>query len=135
MRLAPSVGSRPLILVVDDLESLRRVITRALLRAGYHVLTAATYAQAIELVDRLRVQPQAAVIDLHLPVVPGEGVAAELRRRAPDLPLLFVSAGGHDQDEVLPGLLLEKPFSLNTLCYLVGNLLALRAQGMPLHSA
>jgi two-component system OmpR family response regulator len=130
MRFDHSPKSPPVILVVDDLESLRLMITRALLRAGYHVLTAANYAQAIRLIDQLGVQPQAAVIDLHLPAVSGDELTAELRRRVPDLPLLFVSAGGHDQDELLPGLLLEKPFSLKTLCYLVGNLLTLRAQGV-----
>ena len=40
-----------------------------------------------------------------------------------------------DQDALLPGLLLEKPFSFRALCSILANLLALGAEGLPIHSA
>ena len=131
MHLADRLADRPLILVVDDLESVRNVITLALLRAGYHVLTASTQGEAVGLLDRLKLRLNAAVIDLHFPVVSGDEVTAELRRRQPDLPLIFLSAGGHDQDVLLPGLLLEKPFSFKALRSILANVLAMSADGNP----
>jgi CheY-like chemotaxis protein len=135
MHSTARVADRPLILVVDDVESVRNLTTLALLRAGYHVLTASTHAEAFGLLDRLELRVDAAVIDLHFPVVSGDDVTAELRRRQPNLPLIFLSAGGHDQDVLLPGLLLEKPFSFKTLCSILANLLALNAAGIPIHPA
>jgi DNA-binding response OmpR family regulator len=127
MSVSHALEGRPLILVVDDTASLRPVIARTLLRAGYHVLTASGSAQAIALLEQLQVEPDLAVIDLNLPLVSGEELAGELSRRVPGLPLLFVSSGGHDEDAVLPGLLLEKPFSFKVLCRLVANMLVLDA--------
>jgi two-component system, cell cycle sensor histidine kinase and response regulator CckA len=134
MSVADRLSDQPLILVVDDFESVRTLITLALLRAGYHVLSASSQAEAIALVDRLRLQVSAAVIDLHFPITSEDQVTTELRRRQPDLPLVFLSAGGHDQDALLPGLLLEKPFSFRALCTILANLLALSAEGIRIHS-
>jgi two-component system cell cycle sensor histidine kinase/response regulator CckA len=134
MRVAHQLSGRPLILVVDDFESVRTLTTLALLRAGYHVLSASSHAEAIALLDRLKLQLSAAVVDLHFPITSEDQVITELRRRQPDLPLVFLSAGGHDQDALLPGLLLEKPFSFRALCTILANLLALSGGGIPIHS-
>jgi CheY-like chemotaxis protein len=135
MHLDDRLADRPWILVVDDLESVRDLTTLALLRAGYQVLAASTQGEAVGLLDRLKLRLNAAVIDLHFPVVSGDEVTAELRRCQPDLPLIFLSAGGHDQDVLLPGLLLEKPFSLKVLRSVLANVLAMSADGIPIHPA
>lgn len=135
MRIAHPLWDRPLILVVDDFEGVRNLTTLALLRAGYHVLSAASHAEAIELLDRLKLPLNAAVIDLHFPIASEEEVTTELNWHQPGLPLIFLSPGGHDQDALLPGLLLEKPFSFRTLCSILANVLALSEEGIPIHSA
>lgn len=123
MQVSDVLTTRPLILVVDDTDGVRWTLARALLRAGYHVLTASCAADALKLLGRLRARPDLAVIDLYMPQVSGEELATELSSRHPRLPIVFVSAYGHDPDAVLPGLLLEKPFRLEVLCRIITNLL------------
>jgi DNA-binding NtrC family response regulator len=128
MRASDALATRPLILVVDDTESLRGILARAFLRTGFHVITAPGASDALRLLDQLEARPDLAVIDLYLPLVSGEELAAELSRRQPRLPLLFLSAFGHVPDAVLPGLLLEKPFRLEVLCRIVAHALETEPQ-------
>jgi CheY-like chemotaxis protein len=125
MAVTDVLATRPLILVVDDIESVRSVLARALVRAGYHVITASSAPEALGLLDQLQVRPHLAVIDLYMPGASGEELAAELAGLHPRLPVLFVSAFGHEPDTVLPGLLFEKPLSLGMLCKTVTHMLVL----------
>jgi CheY-like chemotaxis protein len=127
MAVTDVLATRPLILVVDDIESVRSILARALVGAGYHVITASSAAEALGLLDQLQVRPYLAVIDLYMPGTSGEELAAELAERHPRLPILFVSAFGHEPDTVLPGLLFEKPLSLGILCQAVTHMLVLTA--------
>jgi CheY-like chemotaxis protein len=129
MPITDTLMTRPLILVVDDMGSVRSVLARALLDAGYHVLTASEASGALRLLDRLPARPDLAVIDLYMPHGPGEALAAELSRRHPGLPLIFLSAFGHHPDAVLPGLLFEKPVRLGALCRTIAHMLGLAAGG------
>ena len=131
MAVTDVLATRPLILVVDDIEGVRSVLARALVGAGYHVITASSAAEALGLLGQLQVRPDLAVIDLYMPGTSGEELAAELARRHPRLPVLFVSAFGHEPDAVLPGLLFEKPLSLGMLCRTVTHMLALTAGLLP----
>jgi CheY-like chemotaxis protein len=123
MHVTDTLMTRPLILVVDDTGSVRSVLARALLDAGYHVLTASDAFDALRLLDRLPARPDLAVIDLYMPQGSGEALAAELSRRQPGLPLVFLSAFGHHPDAMLPGLLFEKPVRLGVLCRAIAHLL------------
>jgi len=89
LRVADQLSDRPLILVVDDFESVRTLITLALLRAGYHVLSASSHAEAIALLDRLRLQVSGAVLDLHFPITSEDQVTTEMRRRSRTFPCFF----------------------------------------------
>jgi CheY-like chemotaxis protein len=123
MHLTDTLMTRPLILVVDDTGSVRSVLARALLDAGFHVLTASDASDALRLLDRLPARPDLAVIDLYMPQGSGEALAAELSRRQPNLPLVFLSAFGHHPDAMLPGLLFEKPVRLAVLCRAIAHIL------------
>jgi CheY-like chemotaxis protein len=127
MPLTNALTNRRLILVVDDTGSVRSVLARGLLDAGYHVLTASGADDALSLLDRLQTRPDLAVIDLYMPQGSGETLAAKLSRRHPKLPIVFLSAFGHDPDIVLPGLLFEKPVRLAVLCRTVAHMLLLAA--------
>jgi DNA-binding NtrC family response regulator len=107
--------------------SVRSVLARALLDAGYHVLTASDASEALRLLDRLPARPDLAVIDLYMPEGSGEALAPALCRRQPGLPLIFLSAFGHHPDAVLPGLLFEKPVRLGALCRTIAHMLFLTA--------
>jgi len=123
--------TRPLILAVDPVAPLRSLLARALVSAGYHVVTAADGPQALAVLAQFRLLPDLAIVDLRLPGMAGEELAAKLLHGQPGLPLIFLSAYGHEPDSVLPGLLFEKPFSLAVLCQTVGHVLTLGAQLQP----
>jgi DNA-binding response OmpR family regulator len=116
-----------LILVIEEAHGLRQLIPRALLRAGYHVLTAADLAQAASLLQRLQLQPVLAIVDLHASPLSRTEVVRALSRNQTDVCVIFVVRYLDDPDAVEPGLILEKPFSVATLCRIVENVLALGA--------
>lgn len=121
--ITDALTTRPVILVVDDNGGVRSVLTRALLDAGYHVITSAGEAEALRVLDQLQAHPDVAVLDLYMPLGSGEELGRKLLDRDPSLPLVFVSAFGHDPDAMLPGLLFEKPFKLAVLCTAIGHVL------------
>jgi two-component system cell cycle sensor histidine kinase/response regulator CckA len=131
MHVSEALAARPLILVVEEAHSLRRLLARALLHAGYHVLTAADPAEAIALLERLQLQPALAIVDLHASLLSGAEVAQALARGQAEVPIIFVARYIGDPDAVLPGLIIEKPFTFRPLCRIVGNVLA---RGTPLFS-
>jgi CheY-like chemotaxis protein len=112
----------PTILVVDDEPQLRRLATRALEQAGYHVIQATDGLEALGLftddagIDLL-------VTDVRMPHTDGIVLAAALRRRYPHIPVLFIS-GFPRGTEPAPEPFLAKPFEMQTLCDRVKDLLA-----------
>jgi two-component system cell cycle sensor histidine kinase/response regulator CckA len=115
---------RPLVVVVDDSHALRLVMSRILIHAGYDVLTAPDGYSATLLIQGLRAPPDVVVTDLRMPLMRGEALAAWLETRCPDLPVVFVTGFGTEVDEPLPGLLLHKPFTPETLQAAVRDALA-----------
>jgi CheY-like chemotaxis protein len=103
-------------LVVDDSDDQLGLLRRYLERAGCEVVSASTGERALELLRELR--PDIAVVDLVLPGIPGEEVAAHLRARHPECLLVITSV--HDAsrypeaDAVLP-----KPFTRAQLTAIV----------------
>jgi signal transduction histidine kinase len=106
-------GRTAVILVVDDEEPVRRIVADLLADSGHEVLVAASGAEAAAILAR-REDVALALVDLTMPGVPGEQVAAELRRLAPGLPLVFMS--GYSAETAADAMarldagFLEKPF-------------------------
>jgi DNA-binding response OmpR family regulator len=113
----------PLLVVVDDTPSVRVVICRALTEAGHDVLTAFDSQSATTLIEHLPTPPALVVVDLRLPNTHTEDWAVRLHQRYPRLPIIFISSFPEHPDILLPGLLLQKPFAMSTLCRVVRNLL------------
>ena len=81
----------PRILIVEDDEELRLVLTRALARAGYQVIEAKSGVEALKL---LRVEPPDVVLtDIVLPDEDGIGLIMKIRTGYPDIPVLAMSGG------------------------------------------
>ena len=118
----------PLLVVVDDTPGVRSVISRALTGVGHDVLTAPDLPSAAALIDGLPQSPALAIVDLQMPHTRLEELIA-WSRRCPEVPVIFVSSLPEDPDLILPGLLLEKPFLMSTLCHIVGNVLELNDAG------
>jgi nitrogen regulation protein NR(I) len=80
------------LLVVDDEANLRKVLAATLQREGYEVVQAADGAQAIELFDRGGFD--VVVSDLVMPKVGGFEVLKHVLDRAPDVPVILITAHG-----------------------------------------
>ena len=82
----------PLILVVDDSITVRRVTQRLLLREGYRVALAADGLQALErLLDE---RPAVVLSDIEMPRMDGFDLARNIRadRRLKDLPIVMITS-------------------------------------------
>lgn len=122
-RIAPApIPSDPLVsggtvLVVDDELPVRVVASRMLELAGFQVVLAENGARAVELLEERGETIQAVLLDAVMPVMSGHATFGELRRRRPDLPVLFFSGHGvrPDQDGDARVGFIEKPFTLQNL--------------------
>ena len=103
------------ILVVDDEEIVRILITRALAEAGFQVAQATHGAAALAYLEDDSHAVDLVVCDLVMPGLNGRDVARWLVAHRPELPILFISGypiaylEAHDLHD--PGIpLLRKPF-------------------------
>jgi CheY-like chemotaxis protein len=116
------------ILIVDDESVLRETIAAILSRDDYAVDTAADGAEALRLLDLHRYD--LVLSDLRMPELDGPRLYDTIRRRCRPTPAVVFMTGqvGDSIDGALPpgALVLEKPFSLNTLCETVEQVLATR---------
>jgi signal transduction histidine kinase len=123
-------GSKPVLLVVDDDEGVREVTATRLSEAGYAVREAASGLQALA---SLEGNPcvDLVVLDFAMPGMNGAEAAAELRKRWPAMPVVFVTgfadtaalrqAGASGSDAVV-----LKPFRDGELERKVAGVLATR---------
>jgi two-component system phosphate regulon response regulator PhoB len=86
------------VLVVDDDEDVRSMLTGVLEDEGYHVRTAGDSAQALAALTSEPVD--VVLLDVVLPATNGIDVMTEMRRRA-DVPIIFVTGRGSETDKVL----------------------------------
>ena len=85
-------GTEP-ILIVDDEESLRTLLTTALSRKGYQTITASSGLEAIEMINDPEKRFEVVLLDLNMPGANGIEVLKILRICRPRTPALVVS--GH----------------------------------------
>ena len=110
----PVVNPMDRILVVEDDRAVQRALKRLFEAESFAVEISADGQAAIDAFHRC--PPAAIVLDLRLPVVSGRDVCREIKREAPALPIIVLSAASDVSDKVL---LLElgaddyvtKPFS------------------------
>jgi len=110
--------SEPIVFLVDDDPAIRKALPRALAMRGYHVKP---YASAKEFLDDYQAhQAGCLVLDLSMPEMDGLELQDHLRKRAPDLPVIFITGHGDIPQSVQAlraGALdfLEKPFRQEAL--------------------
>jgi len=118
MGVVDARSSEPLVLVVDDEDSVRQALERALRLEGFAVSTAYGGRAALE---RIRAQPPAVVVlDVTMPDLDGIQVVKRIRADGLDVPVCILSARDEVDDRVA-GLqagaddYLIKPFALAEL--------------------
>src|SRR4051812_27563504 len=93
LNAASSVSPAPhSVLVVDDQEQARALLTRFLKRMGYRVETATNGLEAVEAVARMR--PDIVIMDVMMPVMGGYEATERIRAAAQErwMPIVFLSA-------------------------------------------
>lgn len=85
----------PRILVVDDEEDVRAVLSRFFRKKGYDVLDAEDAEEALGVLEK---QPiDAVLLDIELPGMSGVEALGRMRASWPDLPVVMIS-GQHDEE-------------------------------------
>ena len=82
----------PLILVVDDEESMRHYLRKTLAREGYEVLTASDGPEALAIAQAR--PPDLAMVDVRMPGMDGVAVMRSLRASLPRLPVVLMTGYG-----------------------------------------
>jgi two-component system response regulator MprA len=112
----------PLIVIAEDDDDIRAILTEVLESEGYRVLDAADGAAALDLVERE--QPDLLLTDNMMPRLRGVDLIARLyAREGQSLPVILLSAVPPGQVPA-PARFLPKPFDLGQLLGLVRGLLA-----------
>jgi CheY-like chemotaxis protein len=110
-----------LVLVVDDDPIVRGLICRALEDEGLTVVAAENGELAVS--EATRARPSLVVLDVSLPVLASDVVAARLRQLGPDdLPVLVITADGRASEKARAlgaYAYLQKPFDIDRLVDLV----------------
>ncbi|TMJ33645.1 MAG: response regulator [Alphaproteobacteria bacterium] len=117
------------ILLVEDEEGLRVLNARGLQSRGYTVLQASNGIEALDALERQGGQVELVVSDVVTPEMDGPALMKELRKRNPDIKIIFVSGYAEDAfEKSLPDRkqfnFLPKPFTLKQLVSVVKETMA-----------
>jgi DNA-binding response OmpR family regulator len=95
---SPSADTEGSVLVVDDEPTIRDVVSRYLVRAGYRAEVAADGAEALSLAQIMR--PDLVVLDVMLPAPDGIEVLRRLRAESSSPAVIMLTAKGEESDRI-----------------------------------
>ncbi|MBK9266117.1 MAG: response regulator [Polyangiaceae bacterium] len=113
-------GKAEHVLIVDDEESLARILGRLLHSIGYRVTVKTRSTEALEVFEQDPSQFHLALVDLHMPAPNGIELAARLHELRPDMPIYIMSGfsdalGDASPEELGIAAILQKPVTRETL--------------------
>jgi two-component system phosphate regulon response regulator PhoB len=117
---AGQLNNEPLVLVADDNEDIRQLLTARLTTRGFRVVAAADGQAALE--SALEHLPAIAVLDWVMPIIQGHELCVKLKTddRTAYMPVVMLTARGEEEDRLL-GLdlgadaYIVKPFDIDEL--------------------
>jgi two-component system cell cycle response regulator CpdR len=121
----------PRVLIVDDEDSIRSLVARAIAMDGHETVTAADGAEALEILGNEQGVFDLLLTDIQMPVMDGIALALTAARYFPELTILLMT-GFADQRERASGLnaiahdVITKPFSAAGIRTAVADALAAR---------
>ena len=119
----------PRVLIADDEDSMRQLVSRAIAMDGHDTVTAEDGAEALEILTRERGAFDLLLTDIQMPVMDGIALALTAARDFPQLKILLMT-GFADQRERAFGLdaivrdVIAKPFTLAEIRFAVAAALA-----------
>jgi two-component system cell cycle sensor histidine kinase/response regulator CckA len=119
----------PTILVVDDEDTVRRVVGRMLRASGFALLEARDGREALQVVQQREHPPDLILTDVVMPLLNGGELASRVRASRPDQRILLMSAYALEdlrQRGLYPEALrfVQKPFTVEQLVRAVRSALA-----------
>ena len=113
------------ILVVDDDDAIRDVVSTLLAEEGYEVVTAASGEEALAVLDHG--EPSLVMLDMRMPVMDGWQFAEQLRQRFDGrVPVVVMTAAvdaAKRAEQVSAAAAVSKPFELDEMVRLVRELI------------
>jgi len=128
-------GRNEVILVVEDAETIRKMVCAMLTQSGYRCLDARDGKEALQLVQGAPDAIDLVLTDVMMPNMGGPELARRLAGLRPDLRIVFMS--GYSDDPVVrtiersPSIFLPKPFTAATLMEIVRQTLDRPWNGLP----
>jgi CheY-like chemotaxis protein len=122
------------VLIVDDEESMRLLVARAIAMDGHDITTAADGAEALEILGSTDTPFELVLTDIQMPVMDGIALALSAARDFPLVTILLMT-GYAEQRERASGLsaivhdVITKPFSVADIRTAVSDALASRKAG------
>jgi CheY-like chemotaxis protein len=119
------------VLIVDDEDSMRLLVARAIAMDGHDIMTASDGAEALEILGSTDSAFDLLLTDIQMPVMDGIALALAAARDFPDLTILLMT-GFAEQRERASGLnaiahdVVTKPFSVADIRTAVADALASR---------
>ncbi|GAB4117457.1 MAG: hypothetical protein Fur0026_05700 [Sideroxydans sp.] len=95
--VSEAVHHKPLVMVVDDSLTVRKITTRLLERSGYQVVTAKDGVDALE--QLMEISPDVMLLDIEMPRMDGFEVAKRLRQdsKTRNLPIIMITSRTADK--------------------------------------
>ena len=124
----------PRVLIVDDEDSMRMLVARAVAMDGHETVTAEDGAEALEILGSEQGAFDLLLTDIQMPVMDGIALALAAARDFPELTILLMT-GFAEQRERASGLsaiahdVITKPFSVADIRTAVADALASRKTG------
>jgi len=112
-------GRGELILVVDDEQSVRDMVSLALTEQGYRVLAAANGVEALACFAPQATEVRLVLLDSDMPLMNGPETLRALRDHAAQLPVVLMSGEAKEGAGAEPAGALAKPFQLHELLAVV----------------
>jgi two-component system cell cycle response regulator CpdR len=119
------------VLIVDDEESMRQLVARAIAMDGHDIMTAADGAEALDILSGPDSSFDLLLTDIQMPVMDGIALALTAARDFPQLTILLMT-GYAEQRERASGLsaiahdVISKPFSIADIRTAVADALSSR---------
>ena len=83
---------KPMILIVDDAEDIRDILSDRLQMYGYETATASDGEEALEMVDKI--SPELVLLDIRLPELDGMEVLSRIKCDYPETLVIMITAFG-----------------------------------------
>jgi two-component system, cell cycle sensor histidine kinase and response regulator CckA len=118
------------VLVVDDQDMVRVLVTQMLRKLGYSVTGVASADEALRTLEREAATTSGVLLDLTMPGEDGGQTFVRIRERYPGLPIIFMS-GYEPQSVPDANGFLHKPFTLDQLRRTLSEVLSPTGQSAP----